>query len=203
MSLIKKLIILQLLFGISLAAVHAQEVEIGGDAPDFTLTDVNSQSHHLADYKGKFVVLEWFNYDCPFVKKHYSTGNMQSLQKSYTGKGVIWFSINSSAPGKQGNYPPEEMKKMSGDRSVASTAILLDPDGTVGKMYGAKTTPHLFIVNPEGKLVYRGAIDDRPSTDPEEVKGAVNYVQKALDEAMSGSPVTTPETDSYGCSVKY
>jgi len=189
--------------GISLTLANAQEIQIGSDTPDFTLNDVNGQTQHLADHRGKFVVLEWFNYDCPFIKKHYSTGNMQSLQKSYTEKGVIWFSINSSAPGKQGNYPPDQMKKMSEERSAASTAVLLDPEGLIGRLYGAKTTPHLFIINPEGKLIYRGAIDDQPSTDPEDVKEAVNYVQKALDEAMSGNQVATPETDSYGCSVKY
>lgn len=178
-------------------------VETGQPAPDFSTADLQGNPRALSEFKGKFVVLEWFNYDCPFVKKHYSTGNMQNLQKTYAEKGVIWFSINSSAPGKQGNYPPDQMKKMSEDWSTASTEILLDPDGTVGKMYGAKTTPHLFIIAPEGKLIYMGAIDDRPSTNPEDVKGATNYVQKALDEAMNGQEVSEPVTQSYGCSVKY
>ncbi|MBI1976467.1 MAG: thioredoxin family protein [Candidatus Omnitrophica bacterium] len=194
-------LITALLINITTAA--CAQLAAGDRAPDFSASDVNGHIHSLAQYKGKYVVLEWFNYDCPFVKKQYSSGNMQKLQRDYAAKEVVWFSINSSAPGKQGNYPAEQMAQMAGERGVASTAVLLDPEGAVGKLYGAKTTPHLFIIDPKGTLIYQGAVDDRPSTDPADIAGAVNYVQKALDEAMSGSPVTTPETDSYGCSVKY
>jgi hypothetical protein len=161
------------------------------------------QAHILSALKGKFVALEWSNYDCPFVKKHYGSGNMQRLQKKYTEKGVIWLTINSSAPGKQGNYPPEKWNEMSKEKGSAATAVLLDPDGKVGKLFGAKTTPHMFVINPEGVLIYKGAIDDQPSFNPKTVKDAKNYVEAALDAAMAGKAVETPSTQSYGCSVKY
>ena len=182
---------------------HSGEAEIGQPAPDFTLTDTMGQSHMLSALKGKFVVLEWTNFDCPFVKKHYGTDNMQKLQKAYAEKGVVWLSINSSAEGKQGNYPPEKWNEMIKAKGAAATAVLLDPDGTVGRLYGAKTTPHMFVINAEGTLIYKGAIDDESSFDPETVKGAKNYVEAALESAMAGKPVETPSTQSYGCSVKY
>jgi peroxiredoxin len=182
---------------------RAEGVAVGQPAPDFSLTDTVGHAHTLSGYKGKFVVLEWSNYDCPFVKKHYGTGNMQRLQKLYTEKGVIWLTINSSAPGKQGNYPPEKWNEMIKEKDSAATAVLLDPDGKAGKMYGAKTTPHMFVINPEGMLIYSGAIDDQPSFDPETVKAAKNYVEMALEAAMVEKPVEVPSTQSYGCSVKY
>ncbi len=179
------------------------DLTVGAEAPDFTLTDIQSQPHSLHDYKGKWVVLEWTNYECPFVKKHYDSDNMQKLQKTYTGQGVIWLLINSSAPGNQGNFAPELWQQMVTEKGASPTAVLLDGDGTVGHLYGAKTTPHLFIVNPEGKLVYQGAIDDIPSTDVADIPKAFNYVQAALEESLAGKPVTTSGTKSYGCSVKY
>jgi hypothetical protein len=185
------------------ATACAQEAAIGKPAPDFTLTDTRGGTNTLSSFAGKYVVLEWTSFDCPFVKKHYGSGNMQNLQKTYTAKGVIWLSINSSAPGKQGNYPPEKWNEMIKEKGSAATAVLLDPDGKVGRLYGAKTTPHLFIVNPAGTLIYMGAIDDKPSFSPEDVKIAKNYVQMALDAAMAGQPVETSATQSYGCSVKY
>lgn len=178
-------------------------VNTGETAPDFTLTDTNGQSHSLSDFKGKFVVLEWLNHDCPFVKKHYDSGNMQGLQKEYVAKDVIWLSINSSAAGKEGNYSPEESNELTKEKDAASTAVLLDPDGQVGKLYGAKTTPHMFVVSPQGLLIYQGAIDDRPSADPADIPTSVNYVKAALDEALSGKAVSVSTTKSYGCSVKY
>ena len=177
--------------------------QIGQPAPEFTLTDSNGQSHNLSDFKGKFVVLEWLNHGCPFVQKHYDGGNMQGLQKEYTGKDVVWLSIASSAPGKQGNMSPEETNKTKEEKGAAPTAVLIDADGTVGKLYDAKVTPELFVINPEGTLVYMGAIDDKKSVDAADVAGARNYVKQALDEAMAANPVSTPQTEAYGCSVKY
>ncbi|MDA0577130.1 MAG: thioredoxin family protein [Verrucomicrobia bacterium] len=172
-------------------------------APDFTLTDLTGKSHTLADYKGKFVVLEWTNPECPFVKKHYGSSNMPKLQASYAEKGVVWLSISSSAMGKQGHHTVEEWSQIQTDQGAIPAATLLDPEGTVGHAYGAKTTPHMFVINPEGEIVYEGAIDDKPTWKPEDVEGAQNYVSAALDAAMAGEPVAVASTASYGCSVKY
>lgn len=177
--------------------------EIGKAAPGFTLSSTEGKEHSLADFKGKFVVLEWTNYDCPFVAKHYGADNMQALQREFTEKGVVWLSINSSAPGKQGHFALETWKKRMSAWKVAATAVLLDPDGKVGRAYGAKVTPHLFIVNPEGVLIYAGAIDDRRSTNAADIPGVKNYVRAALEQALAGRPVETPSTQPYGCSVKY
>ena len=177
--------------------------QVGQPAPEFTLTDSNGTSHNLSDFKGKFVVLEWLNHGCPFVQKHYDGGNMQGLQKEYTGKDVVWLSIVSSAPGKQGHMSPEETNKTKEEKGSAATAILIDEDGTVGKLYDAKVTPELYVINPEGVLVYMGAIDDKKSVDAADVAGAKNYVKQALDEAMAGQPVSEPTSEAYGCSVKY
>jgi peroxiredoxin len=191
------------LAAVALAAVAHAAPEVGAPAPAFTLTDSNGQAHSLSDFQGKFVVLEWLNHGCPFVVKHYQSGNMQNLQKEYTGKDVVWLSIVSSAPGKQGHMSPEETNAAKAEKGSAATAVLLDEDGTVGKLYDAKVTPELFVINPDGNLVYAGAIDDKKSTDVADVEGAVNYVKQALDEALAGQPVSTPKTDAYGCSVKY
>lgn len=172
-------------------------------APNFTLTDSNGQKHSLSDYKGKFVVLEWFNPDCPFVKKHYNSGNMQKLQKEYTTKGVVWLSIDSSASGKEGYYPAKGLNKFMTEKGGSTTAIFTDSDGKVGHLYGAQTTPHMFVIDPKGILIYQGAIDDTPSADPADVKTAKNYVSAALDAAFDAKPVTMSDTKSYGCSVKY
>jgi len=176
---------------------------VGQQAPEFTLVDATGKKHSLSDYKGKYVVLEWINFDCPFVKKHYGSKHMQGLQTTYTGKGVVWLSICSSAPGKEGNYEGETLTKRIQTEGLKSTAYLIDSDGTVGRRYEAKTTPDMFVINPQGVLVYAGAIDDHPSTKPEDLQGAVNYVSEALSSAMSGKPVSTTWTKSYGCSVKY
>ena len=185
------------------ATAEAQGVKIGEAAPAFTLKDPAGQDHSLADYKGKYVVLEWTNYGCPFVKKFYSNGDMQALQAKYTGKEVVWLSICSSAPGKQGHHTPEDAAKATADHKAAGTAYLLDEDGAVGRLYGAKTTPHIFIVDPDQNLIYQGAIDSIRSVSPDDVAKAENYVSKTLEAAMAGEAVDPASTQSYGCSVKY
>ena len=177
--------------------------QVGQPAPEFTLTDSNGKSHKLSDFKGKLVVLEWLNHGCPFVVKHYGSGNMQKLQKEYTSQDVVWLSIVSSAPGKQGHMSAEETNKTKQEKGSAATAILLDEDGTVGRLYNAKVTPELYIVDREGTLIYTGAIDSVKSTDAADIEGAKNYVKQALDEALAGKPVSEPSTTAYGCSVKY
>lgn len=179
------------------------DVRTGEAAPDFSLTDTGGKSRGLSEFKGKYVVLEWLNHDCPFVQKHYSSGNMQSLQKEFVAKGVIWLSINSSSEGQQGQYSPQEADELTRQTGAAPTAVLLDGDGKVGRVYGARTTPHMYIINPDGVLIYQGAIDDKAGTDPEDIPDSKNYVRAALSEAMAGQPVTIPTTKSYGCSVKY
>jgi peroxiredoxin len=178
-------------------------VEVGQPAPDFSLPDTNGQTRQLSQYKGKWVVLEWYQPDCPFVRKHYGSGNMQALQKEFTSKGVVWLSIDSSAPGQEGNYPPDKLNQIASSQGAARTALLLDPDGKVGHEYGAKTTPDMYIINPEGKLVYEGAIDSKPTTVVADIKTATNYVKVALDDSMTGKSVPQTVTRPYGCSVKY
>jgi peroxiredoxin len=198
----KNLLSLSLLaLGLSFPA-HAA-VEPGEVAPDFTLTDSKGTSHKLSDFRGKLVVLEWLNHECPFVKKHYSGGDMQKLQKEYTAKGVVWLSIISSAPGKQGHRTGPQADVDTQDKNASPTAVLLDPAGEVGQKYGAKTTPEMFVINKEGKMIYAGAIDSIKSTDSADVAKAENHVRQALDAALADKPVPTPKTTPYGCSVKY
>jgi peroxiredoxin len=178
-------------------------VGVGQPAPDFSLPDTKGQNHQLSQYKGKWVVLEWYQPDCPFVRKHYGSGNMQALQKEFTAKGVVWLSIDSSAPGQEGNYPADKLNEIASSQGVARTALLLDPAGKVGHAYGAKTTPDMYIINPEGKLVYEGAIDSKPTTAVADLKTATNYVKVALDDSMTGKSVPQTVTRPYGCSVKY
>ena len=173
------------------------------EAPAFTLTDTNGTEHSLADFKGKVVVLEWFNHGCPFVKKHYDKGNMQALQKTYTDKDVVWLAIISSAEGKQGFDTPEGHNKTAKEKGTNTTAILIDADGTVGKAYGAKTTPHMYVIDAEGQLVYQGAIDDKRSTSPDDIASSKNYVSAALDAVLAGEAVEVAKTTPYGCGVKY
>ena len=184
-------------------AVAALAVRVGDAAPDFTGTDVNGKQHKLSDYKGKFVVLEWHNQGCPYTKKHYESGNMQKLQKEWTGKGVVWLTIISSAPGSQGYVTAGQEQEYLKQMNSAPTTVLLDPDGAIGHLYAAKTTPHMFIVDPKGTLVYAGAIDDKPTSDKADVAGAKSYVLAAFEESKAGKPVTTASTPPYGCSVKY
>lgn len=186
-----------------LIASAALAVKPGDQAPDFKGTDSNGKTQSLSQYRGKWVVLEWANRGCPYEQKHYNSGNMEALQKDWTAKGVVWLSILSSAPGQQGYMTPAAENQYLSTMHAAPTAAILDPTGAIGRMYDAKTTPHMFVIDPAGKLIYEGAIDDRPSTDPESLKGAHNYVSEALEDGMAGKPVPTPVTRSYGCSVKY
>lgn len=177
--------------------------KVGAPAPGFTLTDSNGKTHSLGDFKGKYVVLEWFNPGCPFVVKHYKSENMQKLQKEFTGKEVVWLTIDSSASGKQGSLSPAEANKQMSDWKMHPTALLLDGDGKVGHEYGATNTPHMYVINPKGGLIYTGAIDDKPTANPDDIAGANNYVKAALEESMAGKTVATPTSKAYGCSIKY
>ena len=185
------------------AQVSAQTARVNAPAPDFTATDSHGQSHSLDQYKGKYVVLEWHNHDCPFTRKHYESGNMQSLQKEWTEKGVVWFTVISSAPGMDGYVTAPQENDYLAKMHAAPTAALLDPDGKIGRLYNAKTTPDMYVIDPQGKLIYSGAIDNRPTPDPDDINGAENYVSDALSEAMSGKPIVNSYTRAYGCSVKY
>jgi peroxiredoxin len=179
------------------------DVEVGKSAPAFTLPSATGNEVSLASQRGKFVVLEWLNHGCPYVRKHYDSGNMQRLQSELTQKGVVWLSIISSALGKQGHSTPEQALADAAAKQAKSSAVLLDTNGMVGRSYGAATTPHMFVIDPSGVLIYMGAIDDQPSFEAESLSDAKNWVQAALDEAMAGKPVSTPATKPYGCSVKY
>jgi len=185
-----------------LSPVDAQVV-VGQKPPAFSLSDSKGGTRSLDSFSGQLVVLEWVNPDCPFVKKHYGSGNMQKLQKAYTTRGVAWLTINSSAPGKQGHLQPATAEAFVKDTSASPTALLLDPEGNVGRAYGAKTTPHMFVIDASGTLIYNGAIDDTPSADPADVATAKNYVRTALEETLSGRAVSRATTQPYGCSVKY
>jgi peroxiredoxin len=183
--------------------VSGQSVRVGSSAPDFTATDSRGQTQSLSENRGKYVVLEWHNQGCPYTRKHYASGNMQNLQKEWTAKGVVWFTVISSAPGTQGYVTPPQENAYLGQMHAAPTAVLLDSDGKVGRLYNAKTTPQMFVIDPAGKIIYGGAIDDKPTTDPDDIRRADNYVTDALTEAMAGKPIATPYTRSYGCSIKY
>ena len=191
------------LFLLSANLIHAKELRVGKKVPDFSLTSSDGEVHNLSDYRGKYVVLEWTNYDCPFVRKHYSSGNMQALQREYTGKDVVWLSICSSAPGKQGHFSNEIIQQRGAEWKVAPTAYLIDAEGRVGKWYAAKVTPHMYVIDPRGRLVYQGGIDDIRSTDVVDIEKATNYVRAALDAHMAGGKVSVRTSKPYGCSVKY
>jgi len=176
---------------------------VGEPAPDFAGSDSNGKAHKLSDYRGKVVVLEWHNQGCPYTKKHYDTGNMQKLQKDWTAKGVVWLTIISSAPGEQGYVTAEQENAYLKKTNSTPTAALLDPSGAIGHLYGAKTTPHMYVISPNGRLVYEGAIDSKSTADAADIAGATNWVQAALTEVAAGKQVATPVTRPYGCSVKY
>jgi peroxiredoxin len=192
---------------LSLAAswpVLAREaVAPGQPAPDFTVRDSAGRDVRLSSFKGKPVVLEWTNHDCPYVRKHYGTGNMQALQRDATGQGVIWLTISSSSTGAQGHVNGLEAEKLTSDRKASPTAFLLDHDGRVGRLYGATATPHMYVIDKAGVLAYMGAIDDKPSTNRDDVPIARNYVREALGAVQNGQPVKTASTRVYGCSIKY
>jgi len=188
-----------LLFSASLIA----RPEVGLPAPDFTATDTAGDSHSLADFAGRTVVLEWTNHDCPFVIKHYGSGNMQALQTRYTDQGVVWLTVISSAPGKQGYVTAEQADELTETRGAAPTAVLLDPEGTFGRTFDARVTPHMYVIDPEGVLVYMGGIDSIRSADPADIPRATPYVVNALDALLAGEPIPDPVTQAYGCTVKY
>ena len=190
-------------FALAVTALPLLALTPGSQAPDFKGTDSNGQSHSLSQYRGKYVVLEWANKGCPYDQKHYRSGNMELLQREWTSKGVVWLSVISSAPGEQGSVTSAEENQYLKTMKAAPTAALLDPDGTIGHLYQAKTTPHIFVIDPQGKLIYQGAIDDKPTTDLADIRTARNYLNDALNAAMAGKPVAVASTRPYGCSVKY
>lgn len=177
--------------------------QLGAPAPGFTLTSANGHAVSLADFRGKIVVLEWTNHDCPFVHKHYNSGTMQNLQRDAQAGGVVWLTIISSAPGEQGHVSPAEAQRLSASRGATPTAVLFDPDGKTGRAYGARTTPHMFIITGDGKLAYMGGIDDKPSANAADIATARPHVREALAELTAGKPVSTPQSRPYGCAIKY
>ncbi len=181
----------------------AGDAQVGSPAPDFTLTDTNGNSVTLSDYSGKYVILEWINYDCPFVAKHYNSKNMQGLQDKYREAGVVWLGVNSSAEGKQGQFSIEEIHSRLKNHGSTLDAYLLDGSGDVGRMYGATHTPHMYIINPEGTLIYMGAIDSIRSANVADIPKADNYVIMAMNAAVEGKEVPVTMTRAYGCTVKY
>ena len=200
----KTKLILTAITTLAAGALYAADVPpVGSAAPDFSAPDTNGKAQSLAQYKGKYVVLEWFNPECPFVKKHYGSDNMQKLQGEYTGKGVVWLTIDSNAPGTEGNLTADQAQKIMQSWKTKQTALLLDPDSKVAKLYGAKNTPNMVIIDPEGKIVYEGAIDSKATPNPADIPASTNYVKNALDESLAGKPISNAQTKPYGCSVKY
>jgi peroxiredoxin len=185
------------------SAPIARALPPGSTAPDFKGTDSNGVQHSLNEYRGKFVVLEWANRGCPYEQKHYKSGNMESLQKQWTDKGVVWLSILSDGPGQQGYVTPAQENDYLKTMHAVPTAALLDPTGAIGHLYDARTTPHIFVIDPSGKLIYQGALDDKPTPDPDSLKTADNYLNDALNAAMAGKPVAVAVTKPYGCAVHY
>ena len=189
---------------LAVGTLYAADIPpVGSAGPDFSLKDTKGQSQSLSQYKGKTVVLEWFNPECPFVKKHYGSDNMQKLQKQFTDKGVIWLTIDSARDGAEGYLTADAANKIMTQWKTHQTALLLDPDGVAGKAYGAKNTPNMVIINPEGKIVYEGAIDSKATPNPADIPSSTNYVKAALDEALAGKPVSNAQTKPYGCHITY
>ena len=189
-----------------MSRAHAASATVGQAAPDFSAVDTAGTTRRLSDFKGKLVVLEWTNPGCPFVVKHYSGnagGNMQGLQKEFTGKGVVWLSVNSTEPGSGDYLAPAQLGSWMKDKSGTPTATLMDESGQIGQRYGAKTTPHMYIVSPQGKLIYAGGIDSVPSARVDDIKTATNYVRQGLNEALGGKTISMAQARPYGCSVKY
>ena len=184
------------------APAHAAPA-VGQKAPDFVAMDTRGKQHQLSDFAGKYVVLEWTNPGCPFVRKHYGSGNMPATQKAATAKGVVWLAINSTERAASDYLQPAALDSWMKTQSAAPTAVLMDEDGTIGQAYGARTTPHIFIIDPKGTLVYAGGIDSIPSARPDDIKAATNYVNQALGEAFGGRPISAAATRPYGCSIKY
>jgi peroxiredoxin len=191
--------------GVALAAAGSAQtgIAVGDPAPAFVGIDSDGKTHRLADYRGRIVILEWTNHDCPYVRKHYGSGNMQDLQRRATEDGVVWLSVISSAPGTQGHVDGAGANRLTRERTARPTAVLLDPKGEIGRKYGARVTPHMYVIDAAGALAYIGAIDDNPSANPADVQTANNYVTAALAEGKAGRPVTAARTRAYGCTVKY
>ncbi len=198
-----KTLFLSALAMVALAMPAQAALEIGKPAPEFTGTDSNGKTHTLADFKGKIVVLEWTNPGCPFVQKHYKSGNMQKLQEEAVAKDIVWLTVNSSAEGKQGHLTPEAANKLIAENKSHATALVLDPKGEIGKLYEAKVTPHMFVIGKDGTLLYDGAIDDNDSANPDDAATAKNYVSEALVAAEQGKAIENSQTKPYGCGVKY
>lgn len=188
---------------VSLPVAAFAAVQVGSPAPEFSGKTSDGKTVNLADYKGKIVVLEWTNPGCPFVRKHYESKNIQGLQKDYTAKDVVWLTVNSSAKDKQGHLEGDALKAEPAKEGIASTAYISDESGQIGQLYGAKTTPHFFIVGKDGNVAYAGGVDSVASTDPADIATAEPYVKEALDELLAGKPVTNANTKPYGCGVKY
>ena len=188
---------------LTLATTAGAALQVGEPAPGFTGIDTRGNSHKLSDYRGKRVILEWTNHDCPYVRKHYSSGNMQKQQQAATGEGAVWLSIISSAPGKQGHVTPAQADALTVQRNAAPSAVILDETGDIGRLYGAKTTPHMYIIDTDGKLAYMGGIDSIASSNPADREKAVQYVPAALAKMVNGEPIASSVTRPYGCSVKY
>jgi peroxiredoxin len=186
-----------------MSKAHAASAVVGQSAPDFSAVDTAGKTHKLSDFKGKLVVLEWTNPGCPFVMKHYGGGNMQGLQKEFTGKGVVWLSVNSTEPDSRDYLAPAKLGSWMKEKSGTPTATLMDESGKIGQLYGAKTTPHMYIVSPQGQLIYAGGIDSVPSARVDDIKTATNYVRQGLGEALAGKAISVASTRPYGCSVKY
>jgi thioredoxin-related protein len=184
-------------------APAAWAAKVGQPAPEFSATDVQGKAVKLSDYKGKYVVLEWVNPECPYVRRHYNSGNMPSLQKEFGEKDVVWLTVNSTNQSSSEFKSPQEMAKWMAEKGAAPKATLIDRDSKVGKLYDARTTPHMYVVDPQGKLIYAGAIDDSRWASQDKTKNAKNHVRAALGEAMAGKPVSVSATSPYGCTVKY
>lgn len=199
MGAVKKLVVAALLF----VAQAVYGVEVGEFAPDFSAVDTHGQRHTLSEYQGQYVVLEWTNRDCPFVQNQYAAGTIQALQTYWTDRGVVWLTVISSAPGKKGYITAREENDYLQEVGAAPTAVLLDPSGQLGHLYEAETTPEMFVISPGGKLIYQGAIDDRPRVGYDGIPGEHNYVEQALEQSIAGQRISTPKTRSYGFSVKY
>jgi peroxiredoxin len=198
--------LLQFLMGLGIAVIAAAPllaVRVGQAAPDFSAGASNGQTYKLSDFHGKFVVLEWHNQGCPYTRKHYDSGNMERLQKEWTAKGVVWFTVISSAPGEEGYVNASQENDYLKRMNAVPTAALLDPKGQIGRLYDAKTTPQMIVIGTTGVILYDGAIDDRPTSDSSDIAGAKNYVSLALNEALAGKPLSIATTRPYGCSVKY
>lgn len=199
--MLKRLCTFAAAFAATAAATAA--VSVGQPAPDFRALDTSGKTVSLADFKGKHVVLEWVNPGCPFVQKHYNSANMPTTQKAVTSQGVVWLAVNSTHAGASDYLPPAKLADWMKEKGGAPTATLMDTDGTIGRAYGARTTPHMYLIDPQGKLVYAGAIDSKPTANPADIATATNYVKQAISESLAGKPVTVATTRAYGCSIKY